>query len=83
MERFFTAKALAGMGALLIVLSFAYDITFAGLPYQDPTPEMQARWETHKSVANWGIFSGALVFMAAATVGLIRGVVALLRRRQP
>lgn len=28
-----------------------YDIVFAGIPYQDPTPDLQARYAFHRSIA--------------------------------
>ncbi|MEO9516400.1 MAG: hypothetical protein ABJH45_21390 [Paracoccaceae bacterium] len=49
-------------GAILIVSGFVYDLSFAGLPYQDPTPEIQARWIFHKGVAENIIIAGATVF---------------------
>ncbi len=38
-------------GLLLIGAGFVYDLIFAGLPYQDPSPEVLARWEFHARVA--------------------------------
>jgi hypothetical protein len=34
-------------GLLLMVGGFVYDVMFAGIPYQDPTPEMSARYAFH------------------------------------
>jgi hypothetical protein len=47
-------------GAALLVTGFAYDVSFAGLPYQDPTPEMQERWLFHSRMADRIIVSGAM-----------------------
>jgi hypothetical protein len=32
-------------GLAMVVAGFIFDLLFAGLPYQDPTADMQARWE--------------------------------------
>jgi hypothetical protein len=38
-------------GLLLLMLGFCYDLLFAGIPYQDPTPELTASYEFHSRVA--------------------------------
>jgi predicted MFS family arabinose efflux permease len=55
------------LGLLIVLTGFVYDVIFAGIPYQDPTPEMQARYEFHSSVAGWIQLSGGILFL----VGLI------------
>lgn len=57
-----------GSGATLIVSGFVYDLSFAGLPYPDPTAEMQERWLYHKGVSDWIILSG-LAFLCAGCIG--------------
>lgn len=51
-----------GSGAILIVSGFGYDLSLAGLPYPDPTAEMQERWLFHKRVSERIIFSGLVFF---------------------
>lgn len=36
---------------VVITCGFIYDLLFAGIPYQDPTPEMSARYAFHSSIA--------------------------------
>ncbi len=43
---------------------FVYDVLFAGIPYQDPTPELQARYDFHSSVAGWFYKAGGILFLA-------------------
>lgn len=43
--------ALVALGFVSATAGFAYDMVFAGIPYQDPTPGMEARWEYHSGVA--------------------------------
>lgn len=50
------------MGLAIIVVGFVYDIMFAGIPYQDPSPELLANWKFHSSVAFWIMTAGLAVF---------------------
>ena len=59
------------LGVCLFVGGFVYDVMFAGIPYQDPTPEMAASFNLHSRIASWvrwggiGIVSvGCLVMIA-------------------
>lgn len=51
------------LGIVLVLVGFVYDLLFAGLPYQDPTPEIQSRWESHKFVANLFYETGGIIFL--------------------
>ena len=42
---------LAAAGLVLVVAGFVYDVAFAGIPYQDPTPAMAADYARHARVA--------------------------------
>ena len=54
-------------GFLLFVAGFVYDVMFAGIPYQDPPPELQAQWEFHSTVAFWTMSAGGVIM----AVGLL------------
>ena len=54
-------------GLCIIAAGVVYDIVFAGIPYQDPTPAMLVSWNFHSSVA--GVFYKAGGMLLAA--GLI------------
>jgi hypothetical protein len=62
-------------GLVLVMGGFVYDVLFAGIPYQDPTPAMQSRWEFHRSAAS--------IVQAIGAFSLLAGIVAipLLRKR--
>jgi hypothetical protein len=62
--RFIKTIGASLLGIVIVVTGFVYDVLFAGIPYQDPTPELQARYDLHSSVA--GIFykTGGIVFLA-------------------
>ena len=63
---------LGGVG--IAILGFVYDAMFAGMPYQDPTPEMTKRYIQHAHVASaLGVF-GMAVSAAGLLASLIRRV---------
>ena len=64
------AAVLATCGVAGMLLGFVYDILFAGLPYQDPTPEMQAEWAFHKDIADTIELGGVFLFGLAILVVL-------------
>jgi len=55
------------LGIVILVTGFVYDILFAGIPYQDPTPALQARYDCHSSIAGLFYKTGGIVFV----VGLV------------
>ncbi len=67
-----------GAGITLIFVSFVYNLLFAGIPYQDPTPELAARYAFHAAVANTLFQAGGVAFLA----GVIAGVLSFARRRR-
>ncbi len=65
---------LIGLGILLLISGFAYDLVFAGIPYQDPTPEMSARYAFHSRIASGFYILGGGTFLVGAVTGVIRVV---------
>ena len=59
--------AVSAIGLLILIIGFVYDARFAGIPYQDPTSELLARYEFHRSVAGWFYKVGGILFL----VGLL------------
>jgi hypothetical protein len=66
---------LLACGVALIVAGFAYDLSFAGLPYQDPTPQMQERWLFHKRVAEMMIMPGLVLLGVGAAWSAARWII--------
>jgi uncharacterized membrane protein len=50
--RNFPARLLVVGGLIVILFGFVYGSIFAGIPYQDPTPEMSANYDFHFSVSS-------------------------------
>ncbi len=67
------SQALLVSGACLFVGGFIYDVRFAGIPYQDPTPEMQVQYDHDAGIAS------KLMQPGLAAVGV--GVVGFVARR--
>lgn len=63
MKRWLKALAAPGIGILIVMGGFVYDVAFAGIPYQDPTPELQARYDCHRAVAGAIYTTGSVVFL--------------------
>ena len=53
------------MGILLIISGFVYDVFFAGIPYQDPTPAMIQQYNFHRSIANITELIGLIVIIVS------------------
>ena len=71
-------------GFAVTVAGFAYDLVFAGLPYQDPTPEMQARWRHHSGVASIFELAGVSVLLLGATgLAVVRAWSQVTRHAEP
>lgn len=66
MKRFLPLLVL-GIGVLLVFGGFTYDVLFAGIPYQDPTPEMSARYAHHSRIASIGYRVGGCVLLLGMT----------------
>ena len=62
--------ALLIVGIVLLIGGFGYDIAYVNMPYQDPTPEMEARWSRDRGVAETLMMAGAVILV----VGIITGV---------
>jgi len=78
MKRFLSTAAAPVIGILIVISGFVYDVLFAGIPYQDPTPELQAQYNFHSSVAGWFYKTGGILFL----VGLIAIPIILKKTKQ-
>ena len=66
------------VGLLILIAGFLYFFTFAGLPYPDPTPELEAEWNYHENIS-WIILKiGGFVLF----VGLL-AIPFLLKKTRP
>jgi hypothetical protein len=67
-------------GLCVLVAGFLYDVKFAGIPYQDPTPEMSASYGRHSLIASTLCFIGAGAFLAGCFACIFRCGIRRLRR---
>jgi hypothetical protein len=63
----FISFVLLCAGFLIVLSGFGYDLIYAGIPYQDPTSEMEARFRADKAIADRimliGFIVGAIGFL--------------------
>jgi len=62
------------LGIILIFTGFVYDALFAGIPYQDPTPEMLASYDLHSQIASIIRWSGVGISVIGGLVLIVRRV---------
>jgi hypothetical protein len=58
-------------GLLIFVTGFLYDVMFAGIPYQDPTPELRAAYAFHSAVASFLELAGVVVALGGSALALV------------
>lgn len=63
-----------------MVGGFVYDALFAGIPYQDATPEMQARYDHHADVAAKMMRTG---FVTLVTGSLSLVAIKIISKKDP
>jgi hypothetical protein len=69
------AGALLALGGMAVFgAGFLWDLAFAGIPYQDPPPDLLARWTFHKTVADRIMTTGAVMTGAGVLVRLLARV---------
>lgn len=71
--------ALILIGIMMILMGFVYDVLFAGIPYQDPTPEMIANYNLHSQIAATIRWMGVRVCFVGGGVFVMRGLISKLR----
>ncbi len=65
-------------GFILVFAGLAYDITFAGVPVQNPSPRLQTSFEAHKTFATR--LTGIGVFVTF--IGIAAAIIRFARRRK-
>ena len=64
--------ALIILGITIIFIGFVYDVVFAGISYQDPTPALQASYDFHSRIASIIRWNGVGLCIIGGLVGIIR-----------
>jgi hypothetical protein len=67
--------ALIVIGVMIILMGFVYDVFFAGIPYQDPTPELTAVYNLHSQIAAVIRCVGMRVCLAGGGVFAVLGII--------
>ena len=80
MKRFWPYGILL-LGIMIIFLGFVYDVMFAGIPYQDPTPAMVATYNYHATIASTIRRVGTGISLLGIVIIVIRGGLGFLGRK--
>lgn len=56
-------KALFVLGIIIFILGFMYDMKYAGIPYQDPPPELLKQYNKDLHIADTIMNSGFIVIL--------------------
>jgi hypothetical protein len=65
-------KRFVVLGLIIIFSGFVYDILFAGIPYQDPSPRMLASYNFHAQIASIIRWGGTAICIIAGVAMLIQ-----------
>ena len=79
MKRFWPYGLLL-LGIMIIFVGFVYDVLFAGIPFQDPTPAMLATYNFHATIASTIRWVGAGISLLALIIIVIRWGLGFLRQ---
>lgn len=71
--------ALIVIGVMTMLVGFVYDVLFAGIPYQDPTPELMATFNLHSQIAATIRWVGMSVCLAGGGIFAVLGIIRKLR----
>jgi hypothetical protein len=59
---------------LLFGCGFVYDVLFAGIPYQDPTPALQQQYAANAAVAQTLYTLGIWIIVLGALISLVQWI---------
>lgn len=72
--RYLRLGTLVAAGVLLLIAGLVYSVVFAGIPYQDPTPQMYATWKSYQRIGDSLMISGLVVLASGGLWVLVRWI---------
>jgi hypothetical protein len=72
---------LIAAGIAMVFAGLVYDIIFAGIPYQDPSPQLQAAFEADAHFAKRLMDVGGFVTFLGFIVAIVRSAIRCIRRQ--
>ena len=73
LKKIFTSLIISG--AVILLIGLYYMIIKAGIPYQDPTVEMQIQYEINMGIGNVLSLTGFCMTLVAAIIRIVLGLV--------
>ncbi len=67
-------KYIFRIGLLVIAAGFIYDTMFAGIPPQDPPPDLQIKFDRDSKIASEIMISGVIVTLTGGLMWLVDSV---------
>lgn len=72
---------IAAVGMIFLLVGFWYAVVEAGLPYQDPIPEMLEQYNRSMTIGGLLLMTGGVVLLAELIYWVAFGIYKLLKRR--
>lgn len=72
---------IAAVGMIFLLVGFWYAVVEAGLPYQDPTPQMLEQYNRSMTIGSLFLMIGGVVVLAELIYWGAFGIYKLLKRR--
>ena len=73
LKKFFSSLIIAG--AVILLIGLYYLIIKAGIPYQDPTTEMQIQYAINSGIGDVLSLTGLCMTVLAAIIRIILGII--------
>ena len=67
LKHLLSSRTIILAGLCVLISGFIYDVVFAGIPYQDPTPEMTASYAFHAGIASAIRWCGVALLLVGGT----------------
>ena len=68
----FSLFVLIALGIIIVFAGFVYDVLFAGIPYHDPNPALEANYNFHSHIASIIRWSGIGICIIGGMLMVIR-----------
>ena len=59
-------------GIILIIIGFYFSVVKGGIPYQDPTVEMQIRWQAYHFAGECNIRTGIFLLLCGFLLKIVK-----------
>ena len=79
-NRFPYLRVTFSLAILLIAMGFIHALFFAGIPFQDPSPEQLKQYKFHNNISSFTILLGLLLFALSIILKVLQTLIGLQKR---